>query len=441
MLVDDAPLCLPLQEQREGVHSASSEANMSERLLPSRSTCGPASTLKFQSKENWTPSNLYQETLAQCLLRGEPLAGGAKLLSYKPAPPQPAARCLDGSAALLACHGVAQRQATRRPARDVPRCPVKVLDAPGMVDDFYSHPIDWSSNDTLAVALANQTYLFHAQSGNVERLCRLAAGNITALRWTGEGGHLSIGSSTGEVLIWDAREFRQVRSLSTHRRRIGALAWFGGVLSSGSSDAEIHQHDVRMRDSLIVRRVEAHKDLVCGLDYSQDGQLASGGNDNTVCIWENATAATPSLVLSEHRAAVKALRWCPWQRNLLATGGGVADRKVCLWNTCRGRLIGSHDADSQVTGLLWGRSEKELLTAHGYSHNQVSLWKFPSLVKSPVKEVDLQGHSGRILGLAQSPDSGLICSASADETLRLWRIAEPPAKRRASPTFALRTIR
>jgi hypothetical protein len=26
------------------------------------------------------------------------------------------------------------------------------------------------------------------------------------------------------------------------------------------------------------------------------------------------------------QAAVKAIAWCPWQRNLLASGGGTADR-------------------------------------------------------------------------------------------------------------------
>jgi cell division cycle protein 20 (cofactor of APC complex) len=41
----------------------------------------------------------------------------------------------------------------------------------------------------------------------------------------------------------------------------------------------------------------------------------------------------------------------------------------------------STNAESQVTGILWGEQERELLTAHGYSRNQLSLWKYPSLVK------------------------------------------------------------
>jgi len=128
--------------------------------------------------------------------------------------------------------------------------------------------------------------------------------------------------------------------------------------------------------------------------------------------------------------------------NVLATGGGSSDRQICLWNASSGRLLMSTDAGSQVTGLAWGLQERELVTAHGYSRNQLSLWKYPSLTKS----TDLEGHTGRLLGLAQSPDGSLICSASADETLRFWRVFAPVAaekctQERTSLNPTLKTIR
>lgn len=152
---------------------------------------------------------------------------------------------------------------------------------------------------------------------------------------------------------------------------------------------------------------------------------------------------TPLHTLTEHRAAVKALRWCPWQRNMLATGGGSADRQVCIWNASSGRLAKSVDAESQVTDIIWALQEKELVTAHGYSRNQLSVWKYPSLTKS----VDLEGHTGRLLGLAQSPDGAIVASASADETLRFWRIFSPVSDEKKgrdrldAPNPILRSIR
>lgn len=33
-----------------------------------------------------------------------------------------------------------------------------------------------------------------------------------------------------------------------------------------------------------------------------------------------------------HRSAVKALKWCPWKYDLLASGGGTEDHKIILWD-------------------------------------------------------------------------------------------------------------
>lgn len=35
----------------------------------------------------------------------------------------------------------------------------------------------------------------------------------------------------------------------------------------------------------------------------------------------------------------------------------------------------------QVCSLQWSRYEREILSSHGYSKNQLCLWKYPSLVK------------------------------------------------------------
>ena len=36
-----------------------------------------------------------------------------------------------------------------------------------------------------------------------------------------------------------------------------------------------------------------------------------------------ATNETPLFRFDAHQAAVKALAWCPWQKHLLASGGGT----------------------------------------------------------------------------------------------------------------------
>lgn len=58
------------------------------------------------------------------------------------------------------------------------------------------------------------------------------------------------------------------------------------------------------------------------------------------------------------------------------------------------------------------------MSGHGYSQNQLTVWKYPSMKRV----VDLTGHSSRVLQLTMSPDETFVMSAAADETLRLWKI-------------------
>lgn len=87
------------------------------------------------------------------------------------------------------------------------------------------------------------------------------------------------------------------------------------------------------------------------------------------------------VCLSQHQAAVKALDWCPWQTNVLASGGGTADRTIRFWNCNNGQCINSVNANSQVCAILWSKTYRELVSAHGFANNQLTIWKYPSLTK------------------------------------------------------------
>jgi cell division cycle protein 20 (cofactor of APC complex) len=66
--------------------------------------------------------------------------------------------------------------------------------------------------------------------------------------------------------------------------RVGSLAWNSWLLSSGSHDGKIINHDVRVRES-IAATLNGHTQEVCGLKWSTDFKyLTSGGNDNLINI-------------------------------------------------------------------------------------------------------------------------------------------------------------
>ena len=104
----------------------------------------------------------------------------------------------------------------RRAPRTVSKVPFKVLDAPDLADDFYLNLVDWSSNDVLGVGLDRCVYLWSAKDSNVQKLVDLEKSDdkVTSLSWAGRGSHISVGTRSGLVQIWDAEHMKLLSSLA-----------------------------------------------------------------------------------------------------------------------------------------------------------------------------------------------------------------------------------
>ncbi|GCB77185.1 hypothetical protein scyTo_0015624 [Scyliorhinus torazame] len=230
----------------------------------------------------------------------------------------------------------------RKPTRKISKIPFKVLDAPELQDDFYLNLVDWSSLNVLSVGLGTCVYLWSACTSQVIRLCDLSidGDSVTSVGWSERGNLVAVGTHKGYVQIWDTAAGKKLSTLEGHSARVGALAWNADQLSSGSRDRLILQRDIRTPPLQSERRLQGHRQEVCGLKWSTDHQLlASGGNDNKV-------------------------------------------------------------------------------STHGYSQNQILVWKYPSLTQV----AKLTGHSYRVLYLAMSPDGEAIVTGAGDETLRFWNV-------------------
>ncbi|KAM3690283.1 hypothetical protein ACB098_09G112800 [Castanea mollissima] len=275
----------------------------------------------------------------------------------------------------------------------------RTLDAPDIVDDYYLNLLDWGSINVLAIALGNIVCLWDGSNGSTSELVTIddEDGPVTSVNWAANGQHIAIGLNNSEI--------QTLRG--GHRLRVGSLAWNNHILTTRGMDALIINNDVRVR-SHIIETYKGHEQEVCRLKWSPSGrQLASGGNDNHLFIWdrsmESSNAATQWLHrLEEHTSAVKVLAWCPFQSNLLASGGGGDDRCIKFWNAHIGACLNS---------------------------NQLTLWKYPSMVKM----AELTGHTSTVLFMAQSPDGCTVATAAADGTLKFWNVFGVPQMAKPTP--------
>jgi cell division cycle 20-like protein 1 (cofactor of APC complex) len=309
--------------------------------------------------------------------------------------------------------------------RRISKVPFKVLDAPALQDDFYLNLVDWSSQNVLAVGLGSCVYLWSACTSKVTKLCDLVGteDTVTSVSWAQRGTHLAVGTNRGEVQLWDTIKCKRVRSMPGHTARVGTLAWTGPLLASGSRDRLIYLRDVRTQ-AAFSHKLNNHKQEVCGLKWSYDEPsfLASGGNDNHLHVIDSRFPDAPIHEFTEHSAAVKAIAWSPHQHGLLASGGGTADRCIRFFNTLSGASLNKIDTGSQVCNLAWSQNVNEIVSTHGYSLNQIVVWRYPSMTKVAT----LTGHTYRVLYLSVSPDGSTIVTGAGDETLRFWQVFPGP---------------
>jgi cell division cycle protein 20 (cofactor of APC complex) len=197
---------------------------------------------------------------------------------------------------------------------------------------------------------------------------------------------------------------------------VSSLCWNENVLSSGDKKGRIVNYDVRSdsHDLLL-----GHTQEICGLTWSNDKKLlASGGNDNDIRVWK--LGSTTSKLLRGHKSAVRALAWCPWRAATLASGGGTKDKCIKFWDVLEERVEKSVVTSSQVCSLTYLPKYKELISSHGYTENDIILWKASTMKKI----ISFGKHDNRVLHVTLSPDKTVLASVSSDESLKFWRIVD-----------------
>ncbi|CDW76425.1 wd40 repeat-containing protein [Stylonychia lemnae] len=333
----------------------------------------------------------------------------------------------------------------------LPSSPVKILAAPRVSLDPNINIIDWApqsnpfeTNSKLAIALDSIIYLVGVDNSRPKRLAQLAQHGLsqrpcyyTSVSFDRSGEAIAVGTSERKVQIYDVERCQQIRTISSHGAKVGALSWNRSILApylltSGGSDAMIFNHDVRAKNSEICV-MHKHRGEICSLSWSVNQShemmqtsdpsniyLATGSNqDKALGIWklnqisyQNAYHSDPWFFDREtFNCPVKALAWSPNYEGLLATGGGYDDQIIRVWNfKVSQEVVHTLRCSSPITSLNWRKTKlktnkqkiledfnmnfcEELITTHGEPFNEMKLWQVNKYMKPCEGEDDLQGQN------------------------------------------------
>lgn len=313
--------------------------------------------------------------------------------------------------------------------------PELTVEAPDLINDFYLNLLDWSSNNIIAVYLSDSIYLYNegSRKQSMLRYVENLDNFVTSISWNDDGELLALGKSDGTIDIYDTIASKNVKSFYHNGTKVFGLSWNNDLLTSGLSNGEIVNHDIRSNVNY-TEHFRAHNRNVCGLKWSPDGKcLASGSDDNVLKIWQK-SYQNPIHSFDSHKGTIKAIAWAPFNENLLASGGGIDDGKVHFWNIESGKHVNVIDVGSQVSSVIWSRHSEEFVVSSGYNSNYLNIWDYKKL--RVVKQ--LQGHASRVLYTSKSPDGTKICSASADGTIMFWKTFKKREERNPPFLFDIR---
>lgn len=284
--------------------------------------------------------------------------------------------------------------------RHVPDKQYKMLDAQDLRDDVDAHDVDWSVTGLLCVILYEDTIYMMSPHGSIESIEPQGDAKVPySIHCSPDGNNMAVLSFCGSVCLYDYEKAtyscRLFDPIPTSTYTICWNPTNPNVITAGTRNGHIIEKDLRQPNNIRSYGATNEYRVRC-LSWSHDGtMLASGYYSDTFQVWDSrfamgpmisrrGSAIAPKRTFSDnsHKSTVKSLSWCPFRRNILATGSMGTSNSIKIWNTGNKDCLRTLHMESGVTCLDWSSEYRELISSTNGPHNNLRTFKYPHFEKT-----------------------------------------------------------
>ncbi len=250
---------------------------------------------------------------------------------------------------------------------------------------------------------------------------------VSSVAFSPDGKTLASAGYLGVIKFWRVADGLALPSYS-NTDGVSSLAYSpdGRFIAAGTNNKTVLVW--RTSDGSSIATLTGHTGSVNSVAFSPDGHtLASGSSDKTIKFWDYISGGTLNTITTTHLNGISSIAYAADSKSIFSggaagTGFNMSDKTVKQWQLADNSLLQTFSGHTKgIEQISLSPDGKTLASAS--ADQTVNLWRISNGVLLHTL-AGVSGHTNSVNCVAFSPDGMTLASGSSDFSVKSWRVAD-----------------